>query len=193
MNQSAVILIYGFLCGFGIGFLYEMFRFVKILFFPQVLKKEIKAPVLLKTYDKSTDICKAFCNEGSNKACRICVCICDALFCVVAAFFVIVFILYTNDGVIRAFIMFGCFLGFFIYLKSVGKIISKTLLFGRNLTFKILKKIYIAVSAPVSACTRKKRVAREMRKDQKKAFRDLNKNIRYIKKGSTKNERDKCQ
>lgn len=122
----AVILLWSFAVGAMLGAIWDVFRVIRVAMSVENTED------LPRFYRRLLNVC-AFAE--------------DILFSVIAAVGVTIFVYHTNDGKFRWFALAGCALGFYIYYKTIGRLVISiakplTALIRRIIAFICVKIIF---------------------------------------------------
>lgn len=101
----------------------------------------------------------------------------DFIFCIVSGLFTFVYVVYFADGYIRWYVIAGVFLGFFVYLLTLSKLIIRFYKMVLRIFWKIVGFVIKYFIAPMAKLFRKVRGKSEKiyRKGTAKAKRIANK------------------
>lgn len=135
MTMAAVSAALSVLVGAGLGIVYDVIRFVRVLF--------------------SVDVKSPFGRKGARRwFSYIFVALGDLFFFAVAAAVLCVFFFLTGDGRMRGYGLVGAYLGFFCYYQTVGRlfigIVSRLCLLCKR-AVKALGRLLLR---PICACGR---------------------------------------
>lgn len=124
----AASLLFGCLC----GILYDLFRFLRLLFLPQGEQKPSPMTprrLAFLRYAKATLLF-----------------LLDFLYAVLAGIFYIVFVYASHSGVFRLYSLFALFFGMLLYFKSVGRAVRLLL----RLLAKALRRLVLVMLWPLA-------------------------------------------
>lgn len=136
MRAAALSLLYSILVGGALGAVYDVIRFVRVLF--------------------HTDVRNPYAAKRHFPLLRtVFVAIGDFLFFAVAAVTMCIFFFLTGDGIVRGYALLGALGGFLLYYHTVGalfiRICEKTAAFVRKMTVAALRM----AAKPVCAAGRR--------------------------------------
>lgn len=104
MTQAAISAALSVVMGMVLGAVYDIIRFLRLLF-----GFDVRSP-----FDKK--------KKRGKWVGYIFVCIGDLLFFIIAAVFMSVFFFLSGDGRMRGYGLFGAFIGFTLYYRTVGRL-----------------------------------------------------------------------
>ena len=106
-SRLAQMLVYSFVLGVFLGVVYDFFRIRRLIFY----------------CEKNTKANTSIFHRQRRLVEEIVIFIEDVLFWLISAVAMCIFIYYINSGRFRGVAIFGAVIGFFVYYKTIGKVV----------------------------------------------------------------------